>query len=102
MVGAFVLSGMKVAGGEGLVACEPVEVHASVVVRHVDLSPIDDGWIELVEAELNAPALRVPEHLERAVRGRVHGVEDQQTSALANSWLCATYRSAPAGETAHL
>ena len=37
-----------------------IEIHATVVIRHVDLTAINHGRIKLVEQELNPPAFRVP------------------------------------------
>src|SRR5215475_3874279 len=57
-----------------------VEIDATIVIRYVNLAAVDDRRIEFIEKKLHAPFLRLTQHFERAVGGKMHGIVNQQAS----------------------
>ena len=60
--------------------CESVEIDSAIVIRNVDLAAVNHRRVKFVKEKLDAPALRVPENLERSVSRKMHRIVDEQAT----------------------
>ena len=50
------------------------------MVRHIDLTTVNNGRVKLVEQKLDVKLLRVPQDFQRPVGSEVHWIVDKQAS----------------------